>query len=178
MNKIVSITTFLTLLSTSAFADWAEDFAVNAAGEGTDFAVAEALKAGAAPDQIMALVQQTGIVQVAPEGAIKALYCAGVSGPVVNAAAVSAGVPAAVVATGFQQSVRQCGPAGGLKPDPFSRTVETAVGPTTFRGQRPPGTPPGPPPGVPPEGRPPVVLPPVDGGGGGRPPSVSPPGFN
>lgn len=165
--------------SSAAFADWAEDFAANVASQGPEFAMQEALKIGTAPEDILVLIQQTGTVQVPPVVAIKALYCFGFSGPVVNAAAVNAGVPASVVATGFQQSVQQCGPAGGLKPDPFSRSSEVAGGVTTFRGQgRPPGTPPGPPEGVPPDSRPPAVLPPVDGGGGGRPPSVSPPGFN
>ena len=177
MKKIAVIGSFLVLLNTQALADWAEDFAANVASQGPEFAVAEALKVGTAPEDIMALIQQTGTVQVEPVVAIKTLYCLGVSGPVVNAAAADAGVPTSVVAAGFQQSVQQCGPAGGLKPDPFSRSAEVAGGPTTFRGQRPPGTPPGPPPGLPPG--PPPVLPP----GGGPPPvipppSVSPPGFN
>ena len=175
MKKIAVIGSFLVLLNTQALADWAEDFAANVASQGPEFAVAEALKVGTAPEDILALIQQTGTVQVEPVAAIKTLYCFGVSGPVVNAAAVNAGVPTSVVAAGFQQSVQKCGPAGGLRPDPFSRSAEVAGGPTTFRGQ---GDPQGPPPGVPPESTPPVVVPPVDGGGGGRPPSVSPPGFN
>ena len=170
MKKIILIGSFLALFSTPVLADWAEDFAVNAADNGTEFAVAEALKVGVAPEDIMALIQQSGTVQVEPVGVIKALYCYGVSGPVVNAAAVNTGVPTSTVATGFQQAVQQCGPAGGLKPDPFSRTAEVAGGVTTFRGPgRPPGTPVGPPPGLPPG--PPAVLPP----GGGPPPVIPPP---
>ena len=169
MKKIVLIGSLsLLLMSAHALAEWVEVFEATVLTRGEDEAVIAALQAGASPADIVALVEETG--GAAPTGVIKGLYCAGVSGTTVQAAATQAGLAESVVAAGFQQSVQQCGPAGGLKPDPFSRTSDVASGGTTYRGQGgpPPGTPPGG--GVPP----PVILPPVDGGNGQRPPSASP----
>ena len=171
MKKIIVTGSLLVLLSNQALADWTEEFPTNAANYGPEFAVEEALKVGAAPEDIMALVQRSGSVE--PTGAIKALYCAGISGPAITAAATLAGLPESAVAAGYRQSVGQCSPAATLSPDPFSRTPDIAAKNSPVGG----GVPPGPPPGIE-GGGPPPVIPPVTGGGGGRPPSVSPPGFN
>ncbi len=168
MKKIVVIGSFIVLLSTQAMADWAEDFLATAASSGTEVAVVEALKIGIAPADIITMIQEAG--EVEPVTVVKAFYCAGLSGSTVLAATGQAGVPESVVAAGYRQSVRQCGPAAALNPDPFSTTQNIASKGSPVGGAvGPPGTPPGG--GTPP----PVILPPVDGGGGGtRPPSVSP----
>ena len=147
------------LISSTALADWAEDFTATAAKSGTDLAVTEAFRAGVAPADIVKMTQQTG--GVAPAAVVKALYCAGVSGSTVQAAASEAGVSSSDVAAGYKQSVGQCGPAAGLNADPFSQTRNVATGGTPVGGT--PGSGAGPPP----------VLPPVIDGGG--PPPVVPP---
>ncbi len=174
MKKILAIGCLL-LLSSPVFADWAEDFTATVAQSGTDVAVVETLKVGVPPLDIVKLTQQTG--EVAPAEVVKAFYCAGLSGTLVNSVADQAGVSSVDVAAGFRQSLVQCGPAAGLNADPFSRTTNVAVGNTPIGGTPVGGTPGGGP------GRgagPPAVLPPVIDGGGPPPvlPPVSPDRFN
>lgn len=166
MKKIVVIGSFLALLSTQALADWAEDFTETYEKRGTEAAVVEALEAGVAPADIIIMIQEAGIVE--PATVLKAFYCAELNSTTIISAANTAGLPESIVAVGYKQSVQQCGPAASLNPDPFSNTQNIAAKGSPV-GERvgPPGTPPG-------SGLPPVILPPVDGGGGARPPSASP----
>ena len=168
MNKmIMAVVVLLCMVASVAYADWAEDFMNTFARKGVEPAVEEAFKVGVSPADIVKMIKEAGGVE--PADAVKALYCVGVSGSVVQAAASEAGLPESVVAAGYKQSVDQCGPAAALNPDPFSNTQNIAAkGSPVGERSGSPGTPPGG------GGQPPVILPPVDGGGNTRPPSVSP----
>lgn len=162
MKTIAVIGTLsLVLLSTQAFADWAEDFLATFASSGVDPAVEEAFEAGVTPLDIVKMTQQTG--DVAPAAVVKALYCAGVSGSTVQAVAREAGVAESDVAAGYRQSIAQCAPAAALNPDPFSRTTDIAAQGSPVSGA----------------GEPPQLPPGIEGGGGAIviPPSVSPDRF-
>jgi len=167
--KTFFITFWVTFIvaSSSAYAEWADDFMVTYEKSGIEAAVVEALKGGIAPADITTMIQETGGIE--PVSVVKAFYCAELNSTTILSAANAAGLPESVVAAGYKQSIGQCGPAAALNPDPFSNTQNIAAkgSPVGERGE-PPLIPPGG------GGQPPVILPPVDGGGTARPPSVSP----
>ena len=164
--RLILTACVILLYAPCAFADWADDFRATAEQAGVEIAIINALKIGVNPDDMVALVKEMGGVE--PASAVKALYCSGVPGPRIMAAATKAGVPESVVVAGQRKSVGGCGPAFAKTFNPMDTPMYTAGAGTPARSGagRPDGVPPGPPPGVPP-GPPEGVVP-------GPPPGVPP----
>jgi hypothetical protein len=90
-----------------AFAEWLTDFRDIYQEEGIDPAVVDALKQGAQPDQIM----ENGLLLegLNPQNLVKAMYCAGIRGDDIRAAAQQFGVTDLIVVAGYNKSVDECG---------------------------------------------------------------------
>lgn len=97
------------LIASPAFADWIEDFSVNNESQGIEFAVAEALKAGMDPTSIVD--EGLKLAGVNPQHILKALYCEGVRGNDVKAAADHAGISDIILVAAFEKSIAECGDA-------------------------------------------------------------------
>jgi len=93
-------------LATLGYAEWLTDFRDIYQKEGIDPAVVEALKQGAQPDQIM----ENGLLieELNPQNLVKAMYCAGIRGDDIRAAAQQYGITDLIVVAGYNKSVEEC----------------------------------------------------------------------
>ncbi len=106
--KHLTIVTFLSLFLTStAFADWIEDFDVNLQTQGIEVAVAKALEEGKTPTEIVG--RATQIEGLNPQNVLKALYCEGAPGDDIKIAADTAGLSDLILLAAFDKSVAECG---------------------------------------------------------------------
>lgn len=108
MKKRMILAMVLVLsMVTLAFAEWLTDFRDIYQQEGIDPAVVEALKQGAQPVQIM----ENGLLLegLNPQNLVKAMYCAGIRGDDIRAAAQQFGVTDLIVVAGYNKSVEECG---------------------------------------------------------------------
>lgn len=93
--------------TTLAFAEWVTDFRDIYQKDGIDPAVVEALKQGAQPLQIMENGLQ--LQGLNPQNLVKAMYCAGIRGDDIHAAAQQYGISDLIVVAGYDKSVEECG---------------------------------------------------------------------
>lgn len=109
MKKIIISVLLGVFIASTSFADWIEDFSVNNQSQGIEVAVAEALKAGMDPTSIVD--EGLKIADVNPQQILKALYCEGVDGDDVKAAADNAGISDIILIAAFEKSLVECGDA-------------------------------------------------------------------
>ena len=104
--KILVMSVCLLVVSSIAHAEWQVDFKETYKNAGIDQAVADAVKEGIPPDDII----QKGIEleNLNPQNLIKALYCAGVKGDDIKKAADHYGISELVVVAGFKKSKEEC----------------------------------------------------------------------
>ena len=107
MKKIIISVLLGVFVATTSFADWIEDFSVNNQSQGVEVAVAEALKIGMDPTSIVD--EGLKIAGINPQQLLKALYCEGVDGDDVKAAADSAGISDIILVAAFEKSLVECG---------------------------------------------------------------------
>jgi hypothetical protein len=108
MKKYLLLTVVMVLgMATLACAEWLTDFRDIYQREGIDPAVVEALKQGVQPVQIM----ENGLLLegLNPQNLVKAMYCAGIRGDDIRAAAQQYGVTDLIVVAGYNKSVEECG---------------------------------------------------------------------
>jgi len=106
MKKMAVALSVLLVTSTVAFAEWLVDFQNTFFSEGIDSAVLVAMREGVAPGLIMENGLQ--LEGLNPSNLIKALYCAGVQGEDVKAAAAENGISELMVAAGYRKSIAEC----------------------------------------------------------------------
>lgn len=138
-KSIVGAFLLVFLTASFALADWAEDFVLTASASGEEVAVMQALGGGVSPVDMLKLALKEEAVDVA--AVIKALYYAGISGSVIEAAAIEAGVPDEYLVAGNRQSVGSWGPAEQRTYNPLEFAQNTAISGrgTTDSPYTPPG---------------------------------------
>lgn len=135
--RIASFALFLCLaLSSIAHADWISDFIAIFNDKGIDQAVVQVLKEGTPPDAI--INEGLKIEKLNPQNLLRALYCAGVKGDDIKAAADEAGISEILIVAAYEKSVAECG----------DKVVDTqaytpVVTAPTFAGMPAPGVPSG-----------------------------------
>lgn len=107
MKKLIAALAMVAVSATVVFAGWSEDFKKTYKAENIQVAVEGALEKGAAPEKIVG--EGVAIEGLNPQNLVKALYCAGVSGIDVRAAAEKYKISEMIVAAGHRQSVAECG---------------------------------------------------------------------
>ncbi len=133
MKKIIISALLGVFITSSAFADWIEDFSVNTDTQGIEVAVAEALKLGRNPSSIVD--EGLKIPGVNPQHILKALYCEGSDGDDVKAAADAAGISDIILVAAFEKSIAECGDAvaDSQAYTPVNKGPSFAGRPTTAR---------------------------------------------
>ena len=124
---------FFVSLCSVASAEWQVDFQDTYKKAGIDQAVSDAVKEGIVPDDIVG--KGLELEGLNPQNLIKALYCAGIKGDDVKAAADKYGISELVVVAGFKKSKEEC---ADLVAD--SQAYTQAPGPA-FSGVPSPGNP-------------------------------------
>lgn len=106
--KRLLLASLLVLFGASlACAEWMVDFQNTYVAKGIDEAVENALKDGKLPGEIVeAGVQIEGLN---PQNLIRALFCAGVRGQDIRAAAARYQISEELLAAGFKKSIDECG---------------------------------------------------------------------
>ena len=109
MKKIIIAFSLVLFFCTVAVAEWLVDFKDIYLKDGIDPAVVEALKQGASPYDIMG----EGLLyeDLNPQNLVKALFCAGVEGADIRAAAENWQVSEMLVEAGYKKSIEECGDA-------------------------------------------------------------------
>ncbi|WP_419176490.1 hypothetical protein [Desulfosediminicola sp.] len=107
MKKIIAALSIVVVSATVALAGWLEDFQTAYEAENIQVAVEGALEQGTAPAEI--IESALGIESLNPQNLVKALYCAGVNGIDINAAAKKYKISEDIVIAGHKQSVAECG---------------------------------------------------------------------
>ncbi len=107
MKKITFIMFFSLLIASVAYADWIDNFISRYRSEGIIPAVTQALKEGNGPEAI--INEGLKLQELNPQNLVMALYCGGVTGDDVRAAANNAGISDMLVVAAFEQSVVECG---------------------------------------------------------------------
>jgi hypothetical protein len=95
------------LTATFALADWWDDFKNFFLDVGIDQAVVEVLKVGVQPNDIMG--EGLKFEGLNPQNLVKAMYCGGIRGNDIRAAAQTHDVSDLIVVAGYKKSVEECG---------------------------------------------------------------------
>lgn len=130
MKRLVTVLLVLGITSTVAFANSLENFKNDVEKQGLELTVDNAVKAGAAVEEIVE--KGLAVTEINPQNLVKALYCAGVQGTEIKAAAGEFNISEMIVEAGFQKSVAECGDTVA-DAQPF--TPANAQGPS-FSGRR------------------------------------------
>lgn len=107
MRKLIAAMAMVAISATVVFAGWWEDFKKAYEAENIQVAVEGALEEGTAPEKIVG--NAVTIESLNPQHLVKALYCAGVDGVDIRAAAEKYKISEMIVAAGHRQSVAECG---------------------------------------------------------------------
>lgn len=107
MKKLVAAVAIVSVTATVAMAGWWADFQKAYEKENIQVAVEGALEKGTSPDNIVE--KGTEIEGLNPQNLVKALYCAGVNGIDIRAAAKKYKISEGIVIAGHKQSVAECG---------------------------------------------------------------------
>lgn len=134
MKKFTFTMLFYLLIVSVAHADWVEAFTSLFKSKGIEAAVTQALKEGNGPSAIVN--EGMKIDGLNPQNLIKALYCAGVKGDDIKAAADEAGISDIVLVAAYEKSVAECGDQ--LADTQAYTPADTAAAPS-FAGMPSPG---------------------------------------
>jgi len=109
MKRIILALLGVVMFTSLAYAEWKVTFEDTYLNKGIDQAVQDALKEGGMPTDIMGLgVTLEGLN---PQNLVMALYCAGVKGDDVLAAAKAHDISEQIVTAGYKKAVTECSDA-------------------------------------------------------------------
>ena len=109
MKKLILFVLLSIFIFTVAYADWILDFNNVYQDEGIEPAVEKALEVGNTTE---AIVDHAMTIEgLNPQNLLKALYCAGVPGDDIKAAADKVGISDIILVASFHKAVAECGEA-------------------------------------------------------------------
>ena len=106
MKKAVLTSVFVLLFCSGVSAGWQDDFKENYIKQGIEPAVQDALVKGVGPDLIMK--QAGGLADLSSRELVKTLYCNGVKGQDIRAAAEENDISETVIVAGYKESIKVC----------------------------------------------------------------------
>ncbi|MBW1635625.1 MAG: hypothetical protein JRC87_01170 [Deltaproteobacteria bacterium] len=106
MKKMLISVVFVLMFCSVASAEWQDDFREVYTRNGIEPAVQNALEKGVGPDLIVG--QAHGLADLDLQELVKALYCSGVKGQDVRAAAANNEIPESTVVAGYKESMVVC----------------------------------------------------------------------